>query len=89
MPKQQKKKVTKPKPKGDMRKYKVLRVKNPKGKSSGTNMKDGKKFNPTGKREKPKKKKDLVCKQMGKATVCFDKGSKKRSDGKKVKHKKK
>ena len=73
----------------DMKKWKVLRVKNPKGKTSGKNVKDGKVFNPKGKRERPKYSKDLVCKQMGKATVCFDKGSKKRADGKKVKHKKK
>jgi hypothetical protein len=75
--------------KENLKKYKVLRVKNPKGKKSGTNMKDGKKFNPTGKREKPKKKKDLICKNIGKATVCFDKSKPKRADNKKVKHKKK
>ena len=73
--------------KDDLKKMKVLRVKNPKGKTKGTNYKDGKKFNPKGKREKPKKKKDLVCSQMGKATVCWDKGQPKRADNKKVKHK--
>lgn len=72
----------------DLKKMRVLRVKNPKKKSKGTNTKDGKKFTPKGKKEKPKNKKDLVCKQIGKATVCFDKSKPKRSDGKKVKHKK-
>ena len=73
----------------DMKNMRVLRTANPKKKKKGTNMKDGKKFSPTGKREKPKKKKDLVCKQIGKATVCFDKSKPKRHDGKRVKHRKK
>jgi len=67
----------------------VLRVKNPKKKTSGVSHKDGKKFTPKGKREKPKSKKNLMCKQIGKATVCFDKSKPKRHDKKKVKHKKK
>jgi len=83
-------KTTKPKKgKKSMNDMRVLRVKNPKGKSSGSNMKDGKKFKPKGQRNKPAKKKDLVCKQIGRATVCIDMGKPKRHDGKKVKHKKK
>ena len=79
----------KTKPKKNINDMRVLRVKNPKKKSTGTNTKDGKKFDPKGKREKPKSKKDLMCKQIGKATVCFDKSKPKRHDKKKVKHRKK
>jgi hypothetical protein len=67
----------------------VLRVKNPKKKSKGVNYKDGKSFKPKGKKEKPAKKKDLMCRQIGKATVCFDKSKPKRHDKKKVKPRKK
>ena len=72
---------------GNINKMKVLRVKNPKKKTKGTNTKDGKVFNPKGRKEKPSKKKDLMCRQIGKATVCFDKSKPKRTD-RKVKHKK-
>ena len=73
-----------------LRKARVLRVKNPKGKTKGKNMKDGKVFNPKGKREKPSSKKNLICKAMPPAgkVVCWDKGKKKRHDKKKVKRKK-
>jgi len=86
-------KSTKPssKPKGNINTYRVLRNKDPKKKKSGVSHKDGETFK-GGKNVKgrPKaKKKNVVCRQMGKATVCFDKSKPKRSDKRKVRHKKK
>ena len=75
-----------PKPLREMR---VLRNKDPKKKSKGTRHKDGETYK-SGKRVggRPKaKKSNVICRQMGKATVCFDKSKPKRSDAKPVKRK--
>ena len=63
-------KKTKPRT-GNINNMRVLRVKNPKKKSAGANMKDGKKFKPKGTREKPKSKKAniLIHKNVSLSTI--------------------
>ena len=77
----------KKKPRKPLRGMRVLRENDPKG-TKTTKRKDGETFsggkNKKG-RPKPTSKGNLVCKQIGRATVCFDKGKPKRSDGKSVK----
>ena len=83
--------IKKPKRKKQLKTMRVLRNKDPKKKGTGTRHKDGETYK-GGKRVggRPKaKKSNVICRQMGKATVCFDKSKPKRSDSRKVKHKKK
>ena len=84
-------KKTKPKKKTGkpLRDMRVLRNKDPK-KSTTNKSKDGQKFSKgkaVGGKPKPSSKANLVCRQFGPNTVCFDKGKPKRADGKKVKRK--
>jgi len=85
MPKDVKTKSRKP-----LKQYRVLRNRDPK-KTTTEKTKDGIKFKGgknAGGRPKPSTKANVLCRQIGKATVCFDKGKPKRADGKKVKPKK-
>jgi hypothetical protein len=74
-----------------LRQVRVLRNKDPNNTKS-TKKKDGQTFK-RGKayatKPKPKSKASLVCRQIRGATVCFDSSKPKRSDGKKVKPRKK
>ena len=79
--------MPKTKAKKPLREMRVLRNKDPK-KSKTAKTKDGQKFKggkASGGKPKPSSKANLICRQIGPATVCFDKGKKKRADGKKVK----